>query len=203
MGGQNTPALLYTAGHGLSFGKDHPGQRDGQGALLCHEFPGPALWPGKPIPPEVYFSGQDLAPTDNLWGLVAFFFACYGAGTPRQDDFAHKSFSSSGLGARSLPATIAPRSFVARLPQRMLSHPRGSALAVIGHVERTWGYSFISSRDRRQLAVFESTLKRMLNGHPVGSAFEYFNMRYAELASDLFAELNQIDAGKTANPYLL
>jgi hypothetical protein len=168
-----------------------------QGALLCQDWPG-REW-RQPIPEDFYFSGDDIGEQARLLGMIAFFFACYGAGCPQQDEFDGHSKSGSAR------PEIAPRSFLARLPQKLLSHPNGGALAVVGHIDRAWGCSFSwsdikgSSAERRQIAVFQSSVKRLLEGHPVGSALEYFDERYAEISSDLSTELEDIKFGAEPN----
>jgi tetratricopeptide (TPR) repeat protein len=194
LGGDHSPSLFFSASHGMGFPKDDPRQLPHQGALLCQDWPGPRAWK-EPIPEAHYFSADDVSSQAQIAGSIAFFFACYGAGTPQMDDFAHQAFLE--------PAAIAPRNFLAHLPLRLLSHPKGSMQAVIGHVERAWGYSFTWEQSGSQLAVFESALKSLMDGFPVGYAMEYFNARYAELSTILSTELQGIQFGKQVDDVAL
>lgn len=183
------PALLFTASHGLGMPSGHPRQRALQGALVCQEWPGP----NEPRFEEGWcFSGEDVDPSVDLTGLIAFHFACYGAGSPQWDDYVRKP---GAVGIEAARREIAPAPFLAALPNRLLVNPAGGALAAVGHIDRAWSYSFAWPDVGRQTAVYESTLRRLLSGHPLGSALEYFNQRYAELASDLLAELEEVAGG--------
>lgn len=175
-------ALLFAASHGMGFDNGDPLQLRHQGALLCQDWPGPGAHKG-PIPDKFYFSGDDVSADANLLGMIAFFFACYGGGTPLEDEFAHKD------GKRK---QIAPKPFLANLPRRMLQQ---GALAVFAHVERAWGTSFMWDKGIDNTESFKSSLKRLLEGGPMGYAFEYFNERYAELSSDLTTILEELQFG--------
>ncbi len=174
--GEDHPAFLFTAGHAVYFSGEQPQlQRQRQGGLMMSDWPGPR-W-GRPIPRTQYFAAHDLEPEARVHGLVSFHFACFSGGTPRFDGFRENGGEP-----------IAPAPFVARLPQALLAHPAGGALAVIGHVDRAWDTSFLWDGDSPQLAVFESMLKEIFAGCPVGYAMECFGQRYAELAVALHAE---------------
>jgi hypothetical protein len=192
LGGGATPALLFTASHGMAFPLGHERQLPDQGALVCQEWPGPKRWGVRPIPREHYLAADDVADGADVHGLLAFHFACYGAGTPQLDDYPNPK-----LTARP---TIAPRPFLARLPQRLLAHPAGGALAVVGHVERGWPCSFVWEQAGKQLAVFRDMLRRLLKGHPIGSALDAFNVRYAELSTYLKDVLEDAKYGKVVDP---
>lgn len=196
LGGPQTPPLLVTGSHGLEFPLGDPRQVPHQGALLCQDWPGPEAWRGKgAIPQDHYFAGDDLAADANLTGMLAFFFACYGGGTPLNDEFSRQAFKER--------TAIAPHPFIAGLPTRMLGHPRGGALAVIGHVERAWSYSYHWPDAGAQTIVFEDALDLLLGGTPVGAAMEEFGVRWADLATGLNKELSDIEFGKKYDPYKL
>lgn len=183
LGGPETPAFLFAASHGLTFPADHPDQRRRQGALLCADWPGPEGW-SQPLPREFYLCADDVAGDAQLAGLIAFCFACYGAGTPSEDDFDQLRLNKF--------TQLAPQPFVAALPTQLLSHPNGGALAAVGHVDRTWGYSFLTGDNRRETEVFTSMMDWLLQGYPVGAALEFFGARYAELGNELLPELRKV-----------
>lgn len=199
LGGDETPTLLFTASHGMAFPAGNRRQLPHQGALLCQEWPGPNAWQ-QAIPEDFYLAAEDIADDARPGGLISFHFGCYAAGTPRHDNFGHRETDPRWSGMQQ--ATIAPHDFVARLPQRLLGHPRGGALAVVAHVDRTWGFSFLWPGVGEQLQAFECTLRGLMTGHRVGTAMEFFNKRFAELSVD-FADLGQdsawgaeVDAGE-------
>ena len=107
-----TPDLLFTATHGMVFPNGHPRQLTDQGALLCQDFAGTDE--AGEVKPDVYVGADDVADLDPA-GLIAFMFACYGAGSPRFDDFSTQILQT--------PREIAPQPFIGGLPQQLLGHP--------------------------------------------------------------------------------
>jgi len=181
---KKAPAFLFTASHGMGFPNGHPEQRSGQGALLCQEWPGSGA-----VEPEHYFSAGDRPATARVQGMISFHFACYGAGTPANDRFIHEPGQA--------PPPIAPKPFIAALPQALLAHPKGGALACIGHVDRAWGYSILTPNAGAQLLPFENAIGRILKGEPVGLAMKDFYERYASLSVSLSSMLEEISFGAT------
>lgn len=173
-----TPALLLTASHGMEFKYD-PNNPDKQlkyqGSLLCQDWkPG-----GGSVDRNAYFAGEDVPEDANLLGMIAFLFACFGCGTPKFDQFEAKLVKEG--------RQIAPYNFIADLPKQLLNH---GALAVLGHVERAWGYSFVSPAGFVDNQAFLKAVRHLLNGDPVGWATDPgFNARYAEMSSDLSSYL--------------
>lgn len=167
------PALLFTASHGVGYPPGDPHQRDYQGALVTQDW---SRFDGAPDPENHLFAAADLQANADLHGLIAFHFACYGLGTPQRNSFRHRDGEAVGK-------TLAEQPLISKLPQALLSHPNGGALAVIGHVDRAFSDSFKSS-GIKQWSVFQSVLTCLMKHCPVGYALEFFNQQYAELASD-------------------
>jgi hypothetical protein len=177
-------SFAFLAGHGLEFDPGHPRQTAEQGALLCQD------WDGQigVVPSGAYVAASDVSETMDLRGMILFLFACHGAGTPLCDEYHRRAFQDRA-------ERIAERPFVASLPQAMLALRRRGALAMVGHVDRAWGLSFLPRLPRRpegdqsrrygNTEVFASFCEQLLNGDPVGAAMNYFNLRHAATSTEL------------------
>ncbi len=181
-------ALLFTASHGMSLRSGLPNQTSDQGSLLCQDWPGYGS-----IRPQHLLTAKDVGDDANVHGLVAFMFACFGAGTPVNDQFA-----TDLAQAGQLPP-LAPNPFVAALPRRLLAHPKGGALAVIGHVDRAWGFSIQAAKSTGpQIGSFRNSLGDILTGAPVGHALtQTFGAKFAELSAILLSAISP--TGSTAD----
>jgi hypothetical protein len=177
--GRHPPAFLFTASHGMGYRHPHPDQKARDGALLCQDWPGFGQ-----IAPDHYFAASDLPSDASVHGMVSFHFACYSAGTPSRDRFFHDKDMP--------PPQIADEDFIAALPQKLLGHPNGGALACIGHIDRAFQDSFISAGAGAQIQPFRNTIGRILVGEPVGYAVKDFNERYAAFSTALAGELEKV-----------
>jgi WD40 repeat protein len=177
LGGPETPALLVVLSHGLQFPPDDDRLLSAQGALLCQDWPGPRASKG-PLTPEFYYAADDLPDEARLLGLVAFLSASYSAGTPARGDYTH---------VRGRKPLVYGRPFISSLPKRLLGHPRGGALAVCGHVDDPW----LTEGGLAEMPIFSEVVRRLMDGHTVGSAMEVFDQRYAMFAARASEVLRQ------------
>jgi hypothetical protein len=174
-GKKKVPSLLFTASHGMGgFPKGDAKQRPVHGALLCQDWPGFGR-----IKPEHYLTAAEVDAGTRLNGLIAFVFACYGAGTPRYDPFLRKPEAG--------PVEITETAFVSALAQRLLTC---GALAVIGHVERAWGFSIQPKGVGPKIQPFSNLTGRLLGGDRVGNAPLDFHQRYATSSVTLLSLLD-------------
>ena len=180
MGGKDTPALFFSASHGMSFKLNDPRLFRHTGAILTQDWPG--MKARVPVTDKMYFSVDDIASDADVFGMIAFIFACYGGGIPKSDNFYRQAFG--------VQKDIAPYAFISQLPLKLLSHPKGGALGVFAHVERAWGSSIAWDGAVNDIETFDSTIDALLHGKPAGAATEYFNQRYAEISTMLTEELD-------------
>lgn len=172
------PAMLFTASHGVCWPKGHPRQATTQGALLSQDW---AV--GEPVKTDHCLAAPDISDDARIHGVVSFFFGCFTAGTPEEDTFP--------CGDSNMPTTLAIRPFLSPLPRRLLAHPGGGALAVIGHVDRAWGYSIRPLDSQTQIQPFRTCLRTIMSGLPIGLATTDFSRRFAALSSHLLGVLDE------------
>ncbi len=161
------PEVLFTAGHGMAIGSGKPRQLGEQGALVT------ADWDGfSPVDAGSRFAGADVPLDADVEGLVAFLFACFGAGTPATDSFPTRAGQ-----------VLAPKPFVSALPQALLAHAKGGALGVFGHVDRTLTWSLQPPTAPVATDPFARAAVHVLAGSRLGAALDDLNQRGASLAA--------------------
>lgn len=173
--------VLFFAGHCATFPAGHARQEDHTGALLCQD------WPGRgPIATDHFLAAADLRGDERVKGAIVFLWSSFSAGSPRTDDFPHRSPLRVSLDDSPEPEvkTLAPRPFVTHLPKRLLAHPGGGALAVVGHVDRHW----FTRGNHNDTRTWGALLERVLQGETIGAAMQRISAQYAELSFMAHAE---------------
>jgi hypothetical protein len=168
---EKTPALVYTASHGLgALNEPLETQKRYNGAICCQHT--------GDLSPQSLFTGEEI-PQDEpfLEGAVFFQFACFGYGTPSESDYAH------WLG--QVPERYTSADFVASIPKRLLAHPRGP-IAFIGHLDTAFLHAFADpqapetvSRWHNRIAPFVKAVDQLLGVQPLGQAMQDMGKRYS------------------------
>jgi hypothetical protein len=173
------PALLFTGSHGLEVGPADPtDQRERQGALVTQEWQ-----PGKPVGNDACFAAADLSADADLRGMIHVIFACFGGGCPEADNY-----PTSGTPVKPLMS----HAVVGRLPQRLLAK---GALAVVGHIDRAWSFSFQTGSGLPQNQLLRSILEGIMLGFPVGYAMDVENLQWGTYAALLGIALGPVPGG--------
>ncbi|XXT23243.1 hypothetical protein WME94_17050 [Sorangium sp. So ce429] len=191
-GASGRPSVLLSVSHGLGpprrgFRSEEERQRR-QGALL--------LGLGEVLDAE-RMRGQRFLP-GGLW----FCMACFGAGTPSASAYhawiaqLAKEGAYGGKAELVLQSLPGPgnRPFVAAMPQAALASPEGP-LAVIGHIDLAWTYSFSSASnpaESRKSRIL-SSLRTMARGSRAGVALGTLLQSYGE-ANDALMASYQLEA---------
>ena len=176
-----SPALLFTGTHGMAFRADDQRLPTCQGALVCQDWGGYGA-----IDETSWFGAVDIPPDAQVHGLIHFMFACYGGGWEKFDTFR--------TGPDGSASQIAPSASVARLPQALLAHQNGGALAVIAHIDRAWSYSFRTA-EGAQGSGMRDALDGILLGLRVGHAMDTFNVRWAAVSTRIADALRDFKDG--------
>ncbi len=200
LGGDATPGVLLASCPGLRFPFAHRYQRDRQGGLICQDWPGPEECP-KPETSHFFHAG-DVPNDADPAGQIAFFFACYSAGVPREDNFPDLDPDAEVEGKVQARA-IAPEPFVARLSQALL---RRGALATVGHIDRGWTTSFSwqpYGHHIDSVSSLRESIRRLLYGHRLGDALRPLYRRYTAIAAQLAEPLGFARKGVKPSAELL
>ncbi|MEM7349528.1 MAG: hypothetical protein AAF657_01895 [Acidobacteriota bacterium] len=184
---RSAPALWLAASHSLGWQPGHPEQLASQGALVCQDWPFEGA-----VEAHQVFAARDVPRDAALHGSIVLLAAPFSAGTPERDELLQS--------AEDHAPRLAERPFVASLPQRLLDHPGGGVLAVVGLVDRSWGAAVAPSVTAQRWQPLRLTVDALLGGQPVGHAVGELHRRHAALASELAELRRQMRFGRRIDP---
>jgi len=174
-----SPSALFTLSHGLgppeAGWKDAASQRQLQGAMSLG---------GELLEPRYVRQGRFLP--GGFW----LYFACFGAATPRESAFypwLHRLQQEGEFGALDrlqLARPLEGRTFFAALPQAALANPEGP-LAVVGHVDLAWTYSFLELTGVNHASRFFSALGEAVQGRRAGVALHALSNHMVQVALEI------------------
>ena len=187
---QSKAGLVYTASHGLGATSEPQAVQAKYNGAICCRVEGPLTLDG-------LLTADDIPMGDPfLEGAVFFQFACFGYGTPAISEYAHWLPETFGK-----PQKNTDRDFVAALPRRLLSHPRGP-IAFIGHLDTAWLHGFADASEphtldrwHSRIAPFKKAVDQLLGVQPSGLAMEGLNERYAVCNAVLTNTADRVQRG--------
>ena len=190
----NTPALVYSASHGIIAKKEELAeQKKYNGAICCQNMRDHS------IPKlDCIYSANDVPKNEPyLEGSVFFEFSCFGYGTPKRSDFDYWGIGDDSLNAEE--------DIISALPKKLLAHPRGP-IGFFGHVDTAWLHGFadpekpyIRKRWSPRIAPFRKAVEEILSAQTLGLVLSAMNKNAAQ-SSDIIDTLYK--ASKT-NPTIM
>jgi hypothetical protein len=192
------PSVLFTLTHGLAVSRARSPEhrRALQGAM--------AFGVEDPLTAEHVARGPFLP------GGAWFFLACLSAGTPSRSVYRpwlEKLKADGEFGGpledvlRVLPEAGEPP-FIAALPRAALANPEGP-LAILGHLDLAWTYSFQDAHGARRPARFVEVVKQLWTGRRVGVAAKALLRHASEVEGELLGmdqEVAEVEKGKPPPP---
>jgi hypothetical protein len=201
------PSVMLSMSHGLGPPRRRPWTRDEarrqQGAM---SFGAAGA-----------IAADDVARAAFLPGGVWLYFACFGAGTPHASAYRHwlELLARSGMpDVASADAVIrgldAGGGFVSGLAQAALANPDGP-LAMIGHVDLAWSYSYEELRvgpaqrvtGSNRALNFYQVMSKLVAGERAGAAMLALRLVIDAVGAELTAHYDRQQAGVAGDPLAL
>jgi hypothetical protein len=198
----NHPSVLMSMSHGMGPPRRRPWTpaeaRERQGAMSFGA--------------EGALEAADVASAPFLPGGMWIYFACFGAGTPRTSAYHHwlemlerEGMSDLGPIAATLRGLDQAGGFVSALAKAALANPDGP-LAVLGHIDLAWSYSYeelrVSRTDSAQRITgsnrslnFFQLMSKLVAGERVGAAALALKLQLGAVGAELTAHYDRCKRG--------